>query len=190
MEGILKEIKVWLATGNQNKVKEARKVLKEYHIQLEHYPLNRVEIQADDLSLIASYSLIQIPDDGRQIAVEDAGLFIEHYGGFPGPYSSYALRTLKLTGILKIMENIDNRKASYHSVIALRTMEEINVFRGQVEGRISHKIRGTGGFGYDPIFIPDEIKDRTFGEISEREKNAISHRARAFRKLGEWLSIK
>jgi len=57
-----------------------------------------------------------------------------------------------------------------------------------VWGKISQSIKGTGGFGYDPIFIPDEGDGRTFGEMSEEEKNAISHRARAFRSLGAWLT--
>jgi XTP/dITP diphosphohydrolase len=183
----LRESKIWLATGNSHKLMEARDVLAEYGIRLEHMPVERVEIQADDPAEIATHSLRQIPDEGRSVAVEDAGLFIDHYGGFPGPYSSYILETLDLPGILKLMEGLENREASYHSFVALRHEGRIRLFRGTVKGRIAHSIRGTHGFGYDPIFVPDEGDGRTFGETSNEEKNAISHRARAFRSLGAWL---
>ncbi len=180
--------KIWLATGNSHKVVEAREVLAEYGVQLEHLPFERLEIQADDPAEIAAYSLRQIPDEGRSVAVEDAGLFIDYYKGFPGPYSSYALEKIDLPGILKLMEGVDGRRASYHSFVALRHEGEIRLFQGTVTGKIAHAIKGSHGFGYDPIFIPDEEDGRTFGEMTDEEKNAISHRARAFRSLGAWLS--
>ena len=180
--------KIWLITGNLHKVKEAREVLSEYDILLEQYKTERVEIQSDDPTKIAEYSLNQIPDDGRPMLVEDAGLFIDHYGGFPGPYSSYALEKLDNPGILNLMSKIQDRDAEYQSAIALRLDGKIHYFKGIVRGKISKRIRGTGGFGYDPIFIPEEGDGRTFGEMSDKEKNVISHRARAFRELGLWLS--
>ncbi|MCX6656102.1 MAG: non-canonical purine NTP pyrophosphatase, partial [Candidatus Bathyarchaeota archaeon] len=64
----------------------------------------------------------------------------------------------------------------------------VHIFRGVVDGEIAQSIRGTHGFGYDPIFIPSEGDGRTFGEMKDAEKNAISHRARAFRALAEWLT--
>jgi XTP/dITP diphosphohydrolase len=118
---------------------------------------------------------------------EDAGLFIDHYGGFPGPYSSYALDKLGNPGILKLLNDIEDRRAFYQSVLALRINGENHYFRQSVKGTIAHRQRGTGGFGYDPIFIPEEGDRRTFAEMTEEEKNAISHRARAFRSLGTWL---
>ena len=184
----MRDNKIWLATGNSHKVEEAREVLTEYGIDLEHLPFERLEIQADDPGEIAAYSLRQIPDDGRLVAVEDAGLFIDRYGGFPGPYSSYALEKIDLPGILRLMEGVGDREAAYHSFVALRKEGEIRLFQGTVAGKIAHAMRGSHGFGYDPIFIPDEGDGRTFGEMSDEEKNAISHRARAFRSLGAWLS--
>lgn len=183
-----RENKVWLATGNRHKYREAKEVLAEYGIQLEHLIVERLEIQSDDPVEIVEYSLRQLEDDGRTVVMEDAGLFIEHYGGFPGPYSSYALEKLDNPGILKLMEGVEDRRAHYQSAVAVRRGDEITSFRGYVKGTIAEGIRGTGGFGYDPIFIPDEGDGRTFAEMIEEEKNAISHRARAFRKLGEWLS--
>jgi XTP/dITP diphosphohydrolase len=180
-----RENKIWLATGNRHKYREAREILAEYSIQLVHLIVERLEIQSDDPVEIVEYSLQQLEDDGRTVAMEDAGLFIKHYGGFPGPYSSYALEKLDNPGILKLMEGVEDRRAHYQSAVALRRGDEIRIFRG---GTIAEGIRGTGGFGYDPIFVPDEGNSRTFAEMTEKEKNTISHRARAFRKLGEWFS--
>jgi XTP/dITP diphosphohydrolase len=178
----LKENKIWLATGNSHKVKEAGEVLAEYGIELGHIEVDRIEIQSDDPGEIAVYSLAQLPDDGRPVA-----FFLDHYGGFPGPYSSYALDKLDNPGILKLMEGVEERGAAYHSYVGFRIGEEVHVFQGTVTGTIANMMRGTNGFGYDPIFIPDEGDGRTFGEMTDDEKNAISHRARAFRVLGEWL---
>lgn len=184
----MRESKIWMATSSQHKYAEARDILADFGVQLERVQVNRIEIQSDDPADIVVYSLRQLEDDDRPMVMEDAGLFLERYGGFPGPYSSYALEKLDNPGILKLMEGVEDRRASYQSAVAIRTGEDIEVFRGFVWGKISQSIKGTGGFGYDPIFIPDEGDGRTFGEMSEEEKNAISHRARAFRSLGAWLT--
>jgi XTP/dITP diphosphohydrolase len=176
--------RIWLGTGNLNKVKEASEILAPYGIKLEHYPLKRVEIQSDDPAEIAIYSLKTVPLE-IPIAIEDAGLFISQYRGFPGPYSSYVLERLQNPGILKLMEDVENRSAQYLSVIAYRDENGTQIFRGTVEGIISNRIRGINGFGYDPIFIPKEGDGRTFGEMRDNEKNKISHRARAFQALAE-----
>jgi XTP/dITP diphosphohydrolase len=177
-----------MATGNRHKYGEAREILTEYGVELEFLEADKVEIQADDQAEIVAYSLKQIRDDGRPVVVEDAGIFIDCYGGFPGPYSEYFLRKIGLPGVLKLMEGVDDREASFRSVVAYRHKDEMRCFQGVVEGRIALRIRGTGGFGYDPVFIPREGDGRTFGEMAEEEKNALSHRARAFRGFGEWFT--
>ena len=180
--------RIWFATGNRHKVEEAAEVLAPYGIALEHYPLERVEIQADDPADIAAYSLSMIKED-IPICVEDAGVSLDRWGGFPGPYSSYVLERLGNPGILKLMEGEQNRRAHYVSAVAYRDESGVHIFRGTVDGEIAHGIRGTNGFGYDPIFIPAEGDGRTFGEMEPEEKNRISHRARAFRALAEWLRV-
>jgi len=183
----LRESKIWMATSSDDKYTEARDILAEFGVELGRIDVEKIEIQADDPVEIVEYSLRQMEDDGRAVVMEDAGIFIEHLGGFPGPYSSYVLERLDNQGILKLMEGVEDRRAYYGSAVAMRSGDEIRSFRGYVRGMISESIRGTGGFGYDPIFIPDEGNGMTFGEMTDDEKNAISHRARAFRKLGEWL---
>jgi XTP/dITP diphosphohydrolase len=183
----LKKNKIWLGTSNMHKVREASEILAPYGINLEHYPLERIEIQADDLAEVAAYSLKTVPPE-IPIAIEDAGIFISHYDGFPGPYSSYVLKRLNNPGILKLMEDIEDRSACYLSAVAYRDENGVQIFRGTVKGSIADRIRGTNGFGYDPIFIPKEGDGRTFGEMSDAEKNMTSHRARAFQALAEWLT--
>lgn len=175
-----------MGTSSDHKYAEAREVMQEYGIELERLSIERVEIQADDPELIAEYSL-KVLDVDIPILIEDAGLYIDKYFGFPGPYSSYALRTINNEGILKLMENDTDREARYLSAVAYRDGDTSVTFRGEVTGKISHTERGTNGFGYDPIFIPDEGDGRTFAEMSAEEKAKMSHRARAFRKLAEWL---
>ena len=175
-----------MGTSSDHKYEEAREVLAEYGVELERLRIDRVEIQADDPELIAEYSLRMLDVD-VPILIEDAGLYIDKYYGFPGPYSSYALRTIDNEGILKLMEGETERGARYLSAVAFRDGDTSVTFTGEVVGRIAEEMRGTNGFGYDPIFIPGEGDGRTFGEMSAAEKARISHRARAFRKLGEWL---
>ncbi|MCK4400094.1 RdgB/HAM1 family non-canonical purine NTP pyrophosphatase [Candidatus Bathyarchaeota archaeon] len=175
-----------MGTSSDHKYEEAREVLTEYGVELERLSIDRVEIQADDPELIAEYSL-KVLDVDIPILIEDAGLYIDKYYGFPGPYSSYALRTIDNEGILKLMEGETERGARYLSAVAFRDGDTSVTFTGEVVGRIAMETRGTNGFGYDPIFMPEEGDGRTFGEMSAAEKARISHRARAFRKLGEWL---
>jgi XTP/dITP diphosphohydrolase len=175
-----------MGTSSDHKYAEAKEVLKKYGIELDRLSIERIEIQADDPELIAEYSLKQLDID-IPILIEDAGLYIDKYYGFPGPYSSYTLRTISNEGILKLMEGEEERGAKYISAVAYRDGNISMTFRGEVKGSISHEERGTNGFGYDPIFIPEDGDGRTFAEMSPQEKSKISHRARAFRKLAEWL---
>lgn len=172
---------------NPHKVDEVSAIMKPYGIDVLHLPLRRVEIQADTLEEVARYSL-EVLNTYKPVAVEDSGLFINHFGGFPGPYSHYALETIGLPGIIKLMKGVKERRASFQSCVAFKGEGGIQTFRGVVEGRISEEIRGTQGFGFDPIFIPDEVAgNETFGELDGDTKNRLSHRARSFRAFARWL---
>jgi len=121
--------------------------------------------------------------------VEDAGLFVEALKGFPGPYSAYVYRTLGTRGILKLMENVEDRAASFRSVVVFSSPEHQPVcFSGEVKGRISMEERGDSGFGFDPIFEPEAGDGRTFAEMTTEEKNRYSHRAEALRRFAKWYS--
>jgi XTP/dITP diphosphohydrolase len=120
----------------------------------------------------------------RPLMVDDTAFCIRALQGFPGPYAAYVLDTIGNGGILKLMDGVFDRSAYFETAIACVTGEGIIVFRGRIDGVIVPP-RGTGGFGYDPIF---EVADgRTLAELSIDEKSRISHRARALMQVKRWL---
>ena len=123
---------------------------------------------------------------------DDTGLEVEALGGEPGVYSArYAEGTdhdseANMRKLLAKMEGQSNRKACFRTVISLIIDGVEHQFEGKVEGRIATEKYGKEGFGYDPIFIPEDY-DKSFAELGEEIKNQISHRARAVKKLAEYL---
>lgn len=180
---------VFFATNNINKFNEARRVLSRYKIAVGMLRVKTMEIQSESLEEIAKASVIHAFQQCRlPIVVEDAGLFVEALNGFPGPYASYAYKTIGNEGLLKLMEKTPNRKAKFQSVVAFLSekMESPMCFKGEVLGEITEKVRqGTSDFGFDPIFKPLG-SDKTFAEMSVDEKNKHSHRAMAFQKFAGW----
>jgi XTP/dITP diphosphohydrolase len=185
-----KEKSLRMVTSNRNKFLEAKDILAEFQINLTQADLERLEIQADELEEVAKFSAEAATRLlGGSLIVEDAGLFIQHLNGFPGPYSSYILRKIGLEGILKLMEGVKNRGAYYKSAVAFCEDAEspAMVFAGVVKGTISWDRRGESGFGYDPLFIPSQGDGRTFAEMGPSEKGLLSHRGRALRQFGRWF---
>ena len=128
---------------------------------------------------------------GKNCFADDTGLEVEALGGEPGVRSArYATDGHDFAAnnrlLLKNMEGVKNRKARFRTVISLILDGEEHLFEGIVEGRIAEREAGCGGFGYDPLFIPDGY-DCTFAEMSAEEKNAISHRGRAVQELVSFL---
>ncbi len=179
---------IYVLTQNEGKFREFLELSKEHGVVLKQLPSPKVEVQLRSLEDIATYAAsVALVEWGVPLFVEDAGLFIEALNGFPGPYSSYVYKTLGVDGILKLMEGVKDRRAYFKSVIALAIPGEgIRIFTGIVRGSIALKARGTGGFGFDPIFIAEGM-ERTFAELSISEKNKLSHRGKAFASMIEWL---
>jgi XTP/dITP diphosphohydrolase len=176
--------RIIFVSNNENKFDEIRSVLREYQIRLLLRKVNLPEVQSDSLEEIASTkanSAFRIISD--DLIVEDTGLFINELNGFPGPYSSYVLRTIGNSGILKLLLKKSNRCATFKSVIAFSNGNMNNIFVGEVTGTISNKV-GKKGWGFDPIFIPI-MEEKTYGEIGER-KIEISHRTAAIKKFMNW----
>jgi XTP/dITP diphosphohydrolase len=122
---------------------------------------------------------------------DDTGLEINCLGGRPGVYSARYAGEAKnandnIAKILHEMENCTDRSARFRTVIAFVEGKNEHLFEGIVNGCIANEKRGEKGFGYDPVFIPEE-SERSFAEMELPEKNAISHRARALLKLVEFL---
>ncbi len=178
---------VLFATGNRHKLAELDAVLSGCGYRAEAAGVPKLELQADTLEEIAvAAAATAYAAAGRPVAVEDAGLFVDSLNGFPGPYTSYVYKTLGIRGLLRLLEGVADRSAEFRSVIAYAGPWGVRVFTGTVRGRIALEPRGSGGFGYDPVFIP-EGETRTFAEMSLEEKNRYSHRAAAARQLCRWL---
>lgn len=124
---------------------------------------------------------------------DDSGIVIDALNGEPGVYSArYAGENCTYDDnnrkVLKALDGVLNRKARFVTVICLKLNGETHFFRGEVEGQIINEYRGSDGFGYDPIFLPDGYA-KTFAELGVSEKNKFSHRAVAISKMIDFLKI-
>jgi len=174
---------IYFVTGNRGKFEEAKGILGD----VEQRNVGYTEIQADSLEEVAAFGIEEVKEklDGP-VMIEDAGLFIESLKGFPGVYSAYIFDTIGNEGILRLMDGIEDRRAVFRSVLGYAEpgMEPI-FFRGELEGEITAEPRGSGGFGYDPIF---EVGGKTIAEMEIAEKNEISHRGASICALERWLA--
>ncbi len=183
-------MKIHFITGNENKVEEAKKKIGPLGFEVIQKNLNPPEIQSDNLEDVALFSAKWVSERfSEPFFLEDAGFFVDSLNGFPGVYSAYVFETLGYMGILRLMDGIEERSARFAAVIAYHDGKQIKSFGGEVSGHITQEPRGSNGFGYDPIFIP-EGESRTFAEMSAEEKGRVSHRGRALEKMQEWLKEK
>jgi XTP/dITP diphosphohydrolase len=175
-------------TSNAGKAREAREYLGSDGVEQVDY--DYTEVQSDSLAEIAAHGAREAHREvGGPVVVDDAGLFVDAFDGFPGPYSSFVEDTVGVERVWRLAEPEADRRASFRLALAYcdgRTLEArpdgVETFEGRVTGRLVAP-RGDGGFGYDPIF---EYDGRTLAEMDPAEKNAISHRGRALEKFAEW----
>lgn len=197
---MLPAVTIVLATSNEGKASELRSLLADLPVQL----VTTAEVLGEKLSL---------PEDGdtfeanaiqkakaictatRMIALaDDSGLEVDALGGRPGVRSARfahdratdAENNAALLRALEEAERDEERSARFRCVLALASPwlgDEVKTSEGRVEGVIARDPRGSGGFGYDPLFLATEAEGRAMAELSEEEKNCISHRARAVRAL-------
>ena len=174
---------IYFVTGNKGKFEEAKAILGD----VEQKNLGYTEIQADTLEEVTVFGLNEVLGKLEgPVMIEDAGLFIEGLGGFPGVYSAYVFDTIGNEGILRLMDGAKTRRAVFRSVIGYADPgTEPRLFKGELWGEIGQESRGEGGFGYDPIF---EVEGKTIAEMGLEEKNQISHRGASIRALERWLS--
>lgn len=193
--------RIVFATNNQHKLQEIREILSP---EFEIVSLKEIGCHED------------IPETGNTLEenalqkaryvseryhiscfADDTGLEVEALGGAPGVHSArYAEGTdhdseANMTKLLRELEGKENRQARFRTVIALIELgedetENVHLFEGIVEGHISTERQGNDGFGYDPIFVPEGY-EKSFAALGETIKNHISHRARAVKKLAEYL---
>lgn len=128
---------------------------------------------------------------GSDALADDSGLEVESLDGKPGVDSAYFAGlprndTRNMMYLLDQLDGILNRRASFVTVIALVMGGELRLFEGRVQGHIAESPRGSNGFGYDPVFIPDGYQE-TFGQLPASVKQSISHRAKAVASLRDYL---
>jgi XTP/dITP diphosphohydrolase len=188
-ESDVMELKV--VTSNDGKIKEFKQAFEKTPVFPTKVSVPYPEVQASSLEEVVDFGLDNLKDKIQPpFIIDDAGVFVDGLEGFPGVYSRYVYDTIGLQGILKQMENLEDRQASFKCVLGLLLEDgTTHKFVGECKGRIIHEMRGDGGFGYDPIFIPDGF-DRTFAELPPEEKNEISHRGRAMQNLLTFISEK
>jgi len=180
-------------TTNPGKLREAQSYLGEDTI--DDYDYDYPEIQAPTLGPIAAAGARDAYREvGGPVVVDDAGLFIEDFDGFPGPYSSFVENTIGVDRVWELAEPLADRAAAFRCVLAYCDGESVDdpvddddelpvrCFTGVVDGEIVAP-RGDGGFGYDPIF---EHNGETFAELTPEEKNELSHRGRALESFAAW----
>ena len=196
-------IELLLATRNANKTAEIRKILGPQfqvndladHPEIPH--LAETGKTFEDNAILKAVTVSKhIPGF---VVADDSGLEVYALGGAPGIYSARyagpdASDNEKIEKLLEQLGRVgapkDARRARFRCVLALaRKGEVLGMFEGVVEGQIADRSRGSHGFGYDPIFIPNGFQ-RTFGELEPAKKNQLSHRARALEKLGGFLILR
>ena len=183
------------ATHNQNKVKEISAILPS-EIKLKSLDdLNFTDQIPERSKTLKGNALIKVRtifnEFQRDCFADDTGLEVEALNGAPGVYSARYAGNKKrdednIYKLLKELRNHDNTKAQFRTVIALIYNYKEFIFEGIIKGKIIREIKGGNGFGYDPIFQPENHL-LSFAELSTEKKNKISHRAIAFRKLIDFL---
>ncbi|MCL2785967.1 MAG: RdgB/HAM1 family non-canonical purine NTP pyrophosphatase [Methanomassiliicoccaceae archaeon] len=169
-------------TSNLGKVNEYRAALSSFGIDTEHLKVPYDEIQSSELTEVVGKAMEHLKASGlSDFIIDDSGIFADALNGFPGVFSAYALRTIGNAGILKLMENVADRKANFQCCIGCNIRGRDIIVLGRCDGVILTEETGTEGFGFDPIFSHDG--KRSFAEIPLDEKNGISHRGDAVRLL-------
>ena len=205
-------MKITFATGNSGKLREASEILGEDFelVSLadvgitEDIPETGKTLRANSIQK-AQYLYDKL---GCDCFADDTGLEVDALGGEPGVYTAryagddkdfnknmdkvlYELRRLEgesgVAACFGLKTKAVSRRARFKSVITLIIDGKMHLFEGCLEGVIAREKSGNGGFGYDPIFIADEYPGLTLADISEEQKNEISHRGKALRAMAEWL---
>lgn len=175
---------LYFATSNDNKFKE----IKELIPNIKQLKVELREMKTDDIKELAAekakeaFQVVKKP-----VFVEDTGIFINALNGFPGTNTGWVYKKLDgFNGVMKLMEGIEDRSATFVTVVSYFDGKKSKVFVGEKRGEISAAAQGSDGWGYDPVFMPEGM-GRTYAELGMEEKNKISHRAIAIGKFLRWI---
>lgn len=181
-------IGIRFVTSNASKVKEAKDALGP-GFAVTHEDVDVPEIKTESMQETiqqkaeAAYSMVK-----KQVLVEDTGFFLDAYPGFPGTYTKYCVQRIGIDGFLKLLEGKE-RGARFETWLGYHDGKRVQVFKGEVTGRVAEKKRGSASekMPYDAMFIPVN-SNRTYAEMGLAEKQKTSHRAKAFALLKKALS--
>lgn len=171
-------------TSNANKWQEAQRIL---GYAIERVELDLEEIQAESVGTVAlgkaraAYARLN-----RPVIVEDAGFELVGLGGFPGPYIKYWEKLAGLESLCRAADGLGDRRVRAVCALGICSERGSEVVEGAVDGLLALHPRGHSGFGWDAVFVP-KGEGRTFGEMTPAEKDARSHRRRAWELLRERL---
>lgn len=192
-------MKIVFATANKGKIREASEILGPGFEVVSPADLGIFDDIEETGSTFRENSLIKAEyicrKTGLDCFADDSGLCVDALGGAPGVHSArYATDghdfEANIAKLLAELGDNQQRKARFRCVVTLLVAGVPHFFEGTCEGSIAFSKAGCGGFGYDPVFIPDAWPDRTLAELSPDDKNAISHRGQALRLMSAWLSDK
>ncbi len=186
------------ASHNEGKIKEIKKLLAPYGIKVKSaLDMNLPDVEEtgktfEENSLLKSRTIAKLVN--MPCLADDSGLCVDALNGAPGVYSArYAPNRDFDKGMEKLLAEMEkspnkSRNAHFSCVISLAWPDgQYKVFAGQVDGKIAFHKMGAGGFGYDPLFVPEGFTS-SFAQMSQEEKNKISHRGRAVEKLKDFLN--
>ena len=188
-------MEIIFATSNHHKLSEAKGIIGKEVLLITPAELGITESIPEDAPTLEENALFKArylwEKTKRDVFADDTGLEVDALNGAPGVLSArYASEDCdpnkNMQKLLKELKGISNRKARFRTVVALILNGETHLFEGIVNGTILEGLSGTGGFGYDPLFLPDGYT-KTLAELTYEEKNLISHRGIAMRKLSEFL---
>lgn len=196
----MKHRRLVLSSNNIHKIDEIGRILEDLPIEV----LSKRDIGLENLEVIEDGTTLEENSKKKAIALsekteymvmaDDSGIFVEALNGAPGVYSARYSgddgndeeNNKKLLRELKDVP-LEDRRGSFLTVIALVTEDkEVFTVKGECKGHIIFEPKGSNGFGYDPLFVPDRY-DKTFGELDSEVKNKISHRAKALEEMRKLL---
>lgn len=173
---------MYFVTSNKNKLREFEEIL---GIRIEQIEVDLEEIQEIQVEKVVERKVLEAYEKvGKPVIVEDTGLYIEAWRGFPGALAKWAGKTI---GFEKIPKMLEGERAAYaKTIVGYYDGNHLELFEGKINGKIPEEAKGTSGFGWDPIFIP-EGHIKTLAEMTREEKNEVSMRREALEKLKKFL---
>jgi XTP/dITP diphosphohydrolase len=180
--------RITLITGNAGKAAEYAAML---GIEVTAAKAELTEVQSLDVARVAARKAADAYAQLREpVLVDDTGLSIQEWNGLPGALVAWFIDTVGPHGILAMAAGLSDRTATVTTALGYADATGVQVFEGTMAGSLATELRGTSGFGYDPIFIPDtDSSHRTYAQMTSEEKNKISHRRRAVEAMRHGLGL-